>query len=155
MASIPQNLANLHIQPRRSTETDRRPLLSDSLAASETASLISQPYARHNDDDGEATPRAQSPAPTARRETLATATPQPYRGFPSEAHYLAALRAWAEEKKYIRYDTGLKGFYGERTVEEYASQPPVSLGIREKWRARKEKRGRGEAGGKGRRNTLA
>ncbi|KAK4550864.1 hypothetical protein LTR36_000444, partial [Oleoguttula mirabilis] len=64
----------------------------------------------------------------------------PYKGFPSEAHYLAALHEWAESKKYIQTtDTTLYGFYGENTIEDYASRPKIEgLGLRRKWRARKE-----------------
>nr|POF17524.1 hypothetical protein CFP56_12938 [Quercus suber] len=125
-------------RPRQSQETDRHHLLadSDSIAPSESASLYVP--------DGDRTPRATSPNPTAaqhllsRRETITDPTPQPYKGFPSEAHYLAALHAWAETKKYLEPEKMLVGWYGEKTMEEYASAPKLELGLRKKWKARKE-----------------
>lgn len=47
--------------------------------------------------------------------------------FKTEEEYMAALREWAEEKKFVKIgdgDTQLKGFYGERTMSEYAKRPP-------------------------------
>lgn len=61
---------------------------------------------------------------------------------------MAALREWAESKKYLQQDqTQLVGYYGERTLQEYADQPKMEgLGLRKKWKARKEeKRRRGSA----------
>ena len=159
------------LEPRPSTETERRYLLdTDSVAPSESASMIS--YGGETDDDGDRTPRAHSPSsdstqqqqhpaparrdddafriPAAgaagatehRRGTIATPSPrpQPYKGFPSEAHYLAALEAWADSKKFLEPEKTLKGFYGEKTMEEYARAPRMELGLRRKWRARKEAR---------------
>nr|POF11553.1 hypothetical protein CFP56_44391 [Quercus suber] len=109
-------------QPKRSQETDRHHLLadSDSIAPSESASYYVT--------DADRTPRATSPALTeirhglGRRETIAGPTPQPYKGFPSEAHYLAALHAWAENKKFLEPEKTLVGWYGEKTTEEYANR---------------------------------
>jgi hypothetical protein len=160
---LPQDLTALPIKPRKSTETERRHLLSPSVAPSESASMVYTP----SEYDGDRTPRAASPAPTARRETLADPTavaqPRPYRGFPSEEAYLDALREWAESKKYIYHETALNGFYGHTTMAEYASRPKIemSLGIKEKWRARKarkeeNKRAEGDRRGVGeRRATVA
>lgn len=163
--AIPKDFSTYTIQPRRSTETDRRHLLAPSIVASSAASTVGgtltpRPYSPS------ATPRAGSPAPTTRRDTLANPATQPYRGFPSEAHYLAALNAWAEEKKYIHYDRSLVGFYGAKTTEDYLNQPKVdlgmNLGLREKWRARKRRRKESKAVPlddgevrEGRRNTVA
>jgi hypothetical protein len=63
-----------------------------------------------------------------------------YRGFPSEADYLAALRAWAEERQYIQLDTALVGWYGTKTKADYLSKP--GLGLRAKSKARKEEKRR-------------
>ena len=139
---------NFSMQPRGSAETDRRHLLSGSVAPSAAASIITD----SEDGDGDRTPRAHSPAPSTqaadsrfrspagqRRDTIADPTPQPYRGFPSEAHYLAALNAWADEQKYIRpVGTELVGFFGHTSLQEYADRAPLESGLRRKWRARKE-----------------
>jgi hypothetical protein len=149
-------------QPRTSSETDRRHLLADSVAPSETSSIIT---------DGDRTPRAHSPAPstdtqrrfripanTERRGTIAdpTTTPnqQPYKGFPSEAHYLAALSAWADSKKYVEpTEMSLHGFYGHTTMQEIAARPGQDFGIKRKWREIKEARGARREGRKGDGNT--
>jgi len=68
--------------------------------------------------------------------------PKPYKGFPSEEAYLAALRAWAEEQKYFKIDTQLTGFYGTKTSEYYMNQPGL----------RSERKARMQAD---RRNTIA
>lgn len=121
-----------------------------------------------NYGDGDATPRARSPArpvaaesdsqlatngrfripagPSERRDTIADPTniPRPYRGFPSEAHYLAALKSWAESRSlYVEpLPTSLIGFYGEKTMQEYVKDagPRQELGLRKKWKARQEKK---------------
>ncbi|KAK0336470.1 hypothetical protein LTR91_015529 [Friedmanniomyces endolithicus] len=162
------------LQPRSSTETDRRHLLADSVAPSRAASFIT--------NDGDRTPRAHSPAPSdcptdapssfkipgghphPRRDTIAdpSPAPQPYRGFPSEAHYLAALHAWADQQRYVDPGkTTLYGFYGHQSLQDYASKPPMEIGIRRKWRERREaKKEREREGGKiaaattGRRGTV-
>ncbi|KAK5730508.1 hypothetical protein LTR15_000445 [Elasticomyces elasticus] len=150
---------------------DRRHLLSDSVAPSSAASIVTD----ISDGDGDRTPRAHSPAPSyrltderyripssQRRDTIAdpTTIPQPYKGFPSEAHYLAALHAWAEGKKYIEpTETSLYGFFGHTSLQEYASKPPLETGLRRKWRARKEakkeqKQEQAQKIAAGRRNTV-
>lgn len=142
--------ANFTTKPRSSTETDRRHLLSQSVAPSETSSII----------DGDRTPRAHSPAPSSqlteyeRRDTIAESTPtrRPYKGFPSEEEYLEALRAWAESKKYLQFDRTLVGFYGATTMQEYASRPGVEIGWKKKWNERKARKEEKKAG---RRNTVA
>lgn len=160
-------------QRRDSAESERRHLLADSVAPSESASIITD----ITGGDGDRTPRARSPAssvrhveadtrskipanqqPYPRRDTMAdpSSVPAPYRGFPSEAQYLAALNQWAESKKYIETtDTALIGFYGATTMEEYASRPTQDLGIKKKWRARKEaKRAKQEDKSGARRTTV-
>jgi len=158
--------------PRPSTETDRRQLLAESTAPSETSSIYTA-------TDGDRTPRASSPARSTqtqtqrqthtRHQSMASPAPsqsQSYRGFPSQAAYLSALQQWADSKKYLEpLDTGLKGFYGETTMEDYAARPKAfqgeGLGLKKKWRARKqsraEEKGRKEEGERsrlGRRATV-
>lgn len=53
-------------------------------------------------EDGDRTPRGRSPLRFA-----SITTPRSYRGFPSEAHYLAALQEWADSKKYLEPETRL------------------------------------------------
>ena len=53
---------------------------------------------------------------------------------------MAALQEWAEEKKYIQPQKQVIGFYGDKTMEEYASGPGLELGWRKKWKARKEQK---------------
>lgn len=136
--------------PRPSNETDRRQLLAEeSIAPSETSSIYTA-----RGTEGDRTPRATSPARStqtqrhtrhsslASQSTAQTQT-QPYRGFPSEAAYLSALQQWADSKKYLEpMETGLRGFYGETTMEELAARPKAfngeGLGLKRKWRARKQ-----------------
>ena len=129
---------NHSFEPRKSTETDQRHLLSDSVAPSESASMITD-Y-----EDGDRTPRARSPIRGA-----STAT---YKGFQSEAHYLAALEEWAESKRYLEPETRLIGFYGPKSMEWYASQPGVEIGLKRKWKARKQRKAEQQDQ---RRNTVA
>lgn len=155
--------------PRSSTDTDRRHLLQpDSLAPSETTSIVTA-------TDGDCILWDHSPASPqpSRRETELAPSSRPYRGFPSEAHYLAALRAWAESRQYADpFETGLIGFYGTSTMGEMASKPPPTfegLHLKEKWRARRERKKEaaaeaaavtgskaavGEEGSRRRRNTM-
>ncbi|THV87220.1 hypothetical protein D6D02_08070 [Aureobasidium pullulans] len=71
------------------------------------------------------------PSPTPSSQTTAStilptyAQTGSYKGFPSEAAYLAALTEWAETKKYIQpSEEGqtLSGFFGYKTMEEYTGQ---------------------------------
>jgi hypothetical protein len=125
---------------RQSTDTDRRTLVAESIAPSESVSQRDTIFT-----DGNATPRARSPARTLTEDTPQrvqsnTSTIRPYRGFASEAEYLAALHAWAEEKKYVQPDSSLVGFYGQTTVEELASRPRMQFGISKLLKGRKEKK---------------
>ncbi|CAF9937301.1 MAG: hypothetical protein ALECFALPRED_007165 [Alectoria fallacina] len=59
-------------------------------------------------------------------------TPAKYRGHATEEEYLAALRAWAEEKLYTQPadKSTLVGFYGAETMKErIARQPPLKMRI--------------------------
>ncbi|KAL9533859.1 hypothetical protein SMMN14_02889 [Sphaerulina musiva] len=107
-----------HQRLRHSTETERT-LVED-----------------HVDTTTHPTPRAASPT-----RTLVDASDSPYRGFPSKAHYLAALHEWAEEKRYLPAGTTtVEGFYGNTTLESYASRPKHELGIRRRLREIMEKK---------------
>jgi hypothetical protein len=71
---------------------------------------------------------ARPPSPTPSTQTT-TSTILPtyaetgsYKGFPSEAAYIAALTEWAEHKKYVQPSEEaqtLSGFFGYKTIEEY------------------------------------
>lgn len=62
-----------------------------------------------------------------------------YKGYKSEEDYLAALKAWAEDKALMQpgEKNGLEGFYGRETMQECIAKNP-------RLRERKEKRGEGE-----------
>lgn len=138
---------------RPSTETERRALLS---TTNPNTASFKQTSTSHP-TDGEETARANSPAPSwrssstattlaARQSSIATTT-TPYKGFPSEAAYLRALEEWAEEKKYIQPSDEshtLSGWYGTKTMDDYieGQDKAPELGLRKKWRARKEERAR-------------
>lgn len=119
--------------PRRaSQETEHRHLLAPSGTTTPAATSVVDL------STGGRTPRARSPA-----------SDEGYRGFASKAAYLEALQQWADEKKYLEPDTGLQGFYGTVTMEEYARRPGLKvegLGLRRKvkgWRERREGKGDG------------
>ncbi|KJX96115.1 hypothetical protein TI39_contig831g00012 [Zymoseptoria brevis] len=126
--------SHMDAAPRRSTDTAQRHLLAESIAPSESASQ------RDMDFSGELTPRAQSPARTLTDQTTHVRNVRPYRGFASEAEYLAALNAWAESKKYVQQESNLVGFYGHTTVEELANRPRIQFGISKLLKGRKEKK---------------
>ncbi|KAF1827536.1 uncharacterized protein K489DRAFT_375646 [Dissoconium aciculare CBS 342.82] len=141
---------------RHSIETERRHLLSDdhSIAPSESLSQVDASLY----GDGERTPCARSPTASdpqnSRRGTIADPATVPtisYRGYPSEAHYLAALRAWADSKRYVENDSALVGFYGQTTMAEYCGRPRVEFGFKKMMRERKKKR---DAARETRRTTL-
>ena len=70
--------------------------------------------------------------------------------YKSEDDYLAALREWAEEKKYTRLgDQGLIGFYGRKTMDEYAAEQPPNFVLGRKRRASAAVDGQGVAHGAG------
>ncbi|KAI6871658.1 hypothetical protein KC338_g2520 [Hortaea werneckii] len=75
-----------------------------------------------------------------------------YKGFPSQEAYLAALNEWAETQKYLPVgDNGVTGFYGEKTLEEYArKEPKGEMGVGEVLRRKMRwRRGDGKAGKEG------
>ncbi|KAL8728533.1 MAG: hypothetical protein Q9166_005355 [cf. Caloplaca sp. 2 TL-2023] len=114
----------------------------------------------------------QSNHPTVRFEPLRTEQPRPCRRtseissilprysvarygiYGSEEEYLVALRAWAEEKSYVRLGekTALTGFYGKKTMEDYKSQPGL-WGHRKKEKDNGQGRGNEVNGGQEKRGT--
>lgn len=137
MAAVSQSGA-----ARASAETERRQPLTENICPSETSSMFDVETLV-----GERTPRARSPASArtiARSSSQSTAvdhSTQSYKGFPSRAHYLAALNEWADSKRYL--DPGestLTGYYGTTTVSELASRPRIEFGFSNWKQQRKEKR---------------
>lgn len=122
-----------------SFESDRQHLLADTILPpphSSAASFVSvATITDHKERDVPLSPSTTEIPDTA---SIVVPTQTPYRGFPSEADYLAALRAWAKDKEYVQFDTALIGFYGRKTQEDYLSQP--GLGLRKKAKARKEEK---------------
>jgi hypothetical protein len=129
-----------------SFESDRQHLLADTILPpphSSAASFVSvATITDHKEPD--ASP-SQSTIDIPNPASIAVPVQTPYRGFPSEAEYLAALRAWAKEKEYVQFDTALIGWYGQKTGEYYLSQP--GLGLRKKAKARKEEKRRATISG--------
>ncbi len=68
--------------------------------------------------------------------------PTPYKGFPSEEAYLAALRSWAMEKEFIKFDTALVGWQGKKTMDDYANQPGIEFAWRTRMKERKAEKQR-------------
>jgi hypothetical protein len=129
-----------------SFESDRQHLLADTILPpphSSAASFVSvATITDHKEPD--ASP-SQSATDIPNAASIAVPVQTSYRGFPSEAEYLAALRAWAKEKEYVQFDTALIGWYGRKTKEDYLNQP--GLGLRKKAKARKEEKRRATISG--------
>ena len=132
--------------PNMSFESDCQHLLADTILppphSSATSFVSVAAITDHKEPD--ASP-SQSTAEIPDTPSVAVPMQTPYRGFPSEADYLAALRAWAQEKEYIQLDTALIGWYGQKTQEYYLSQP--GLGLRKKAKAQKEEKHRATISG--------
>jgi hypothetical protein len=129
-----------------SFESDRQHLLAETILPpphSSAASFVSVATVTPHKD------RPVSPSQSATdipdTASIVVPTQTPYRGFRSEADYLAALRAWAQEKQYVQLDTALIGWYGQKTKEDYLNQP--GLGLRTKLKARKEEKRRATISG--------
>ena len=137
-----------------SFESDRQHLLADTILPPPHSSAASFVSVATITDHKE---RNASPSPSTTKipDTASIVVPMqtPYRGFPSEADYLAALHAWAKEKEYVQFDTALIGFYGRKTQEDYLSQP--GLGLRKKAKARKEEKRRATISGESERGDSA
>ncbi|MCJ1318759.1 hypothetical protein MMC15_004090 [Xylographa vitiligo] len=81
-------------------------------------------------------------ADTASLRTLPAYTPSRWGRYATEAEYLAALRAWVEERQYGApgEQSALVGFYGAKTMSDYAAGPGLGGD-------KKKGRGAGEAPG--------
>lgn len=133
--SIPKTLS------RMSFESDRQRLLAETplpIPDSSAASFVSVATVTDRKDRDVSPSTSTADIPDTASNIAPSSTP--YRGFPSEAAYLAALRAWAEEREHVQLDTALVGWYGTKTKEHYLSQP--GLDLRSKFKARKEEKRR-------------
>ncbi|GAB1726559.1 hypothetical protein NU195Hw_g2484t1 [Hortaea werneckii] len=160
------------VHDKHSQDPDAKETMADSLAPSDPAKMIT---IIEDNDQNNAPPRTETPSlATLRAPRISTEDPPPayterpvslsndesklhnhgnsYKGFPSQEAYLAALNEWAEAQKYLPVgDNGVTGFYGEKTLEEYARKEPkgeMGFGeaLRKKMRWRK---GDGKAGKEG------
>ncbi|KAI7114028.1 hypothetical protein KC343_g18223 [Hortaea werneckii] len=94
----------------------------------------------------------EQPAPLSDNESKHHNHGNSYKGFPSQEAYLAALNEWAETQKYLPVgDNGVTGFYGEKTLEEYArKEEKGEIGFGEALRRKmRRRRGDGKAGKEG------
>ena len=124
-----------------SFESDRRHLLAETILSppqSSAASFVS--VATITDRKDRDVSPSQSTVTIPDTASIVVPIQTPYRGFPSEAAYLAALRSWAADKEYVQMDTALVGWYGKKTREDYLNQP--GLGLRDKMKVRKEEKAR-------------
>ncbi|KAK0508945.1 hypothetical protein JMJ35_008316 [Cladonia borealis] len=119
-------------------------LPSHSLSQPTTTTTITQPYQPATTTDHDNDVDTQSLLPPYSPPTTTS-----YRGHASEAAYLAALRAWAEDKMYStpQDKCALPGFYGRETMRECIDKNP-ELGIRF-GRGKKRKEGKVEGEGEG------
>jgi hypothetical protein len=119
----PSQTAPYNTQPQVKAETQTQ-------TPSQTPSTSRQEYYAPNPSTSttETPSYARPPSPTPSTQTT-TSTILPtyaetgsYKGFPSEAAYIAALTEWAEHKKYVQPSEEaqtLSGFFGYKTIEEY------------------------------------
>ena len=149
-------MATLNSSPNPEADHDTAPLLSPPASS---ATNDHPPAAEPSTNPPEySAPPASTPTPNARRVRFNTPPPASdpdnasllpsysaakYGNYTSEADYLAALRAWADEKAFIEPgDTGLVGFYGKTTMEEYIQRP--GGGVRSKRKEKNETRKEGK-----------
>ena len=89
-------------------------------------------------------------ADTDNASLLPAYTPAKYRGHATQEEYLAALRAWAEEKLYTQPadKSTLVGFYGSETMKERTARapPPLKMRIGRKRKGSKAGEGVGQEG---------
>ena len=163
-------MAKVNNSPYSPADHDTAPLLPPSASS---AAIKQSPAAEpctnppNSDPPEYYAPPASTAPPGARRVRFSTPPPSPppasdpdntsllpsysaakYGNYTSEADYLAALRAWAEEKAFVEPgDNGLIGFYGKTTMEGYIQRP--GGGVRSK---RKEKAETKKEEGKGARH---
>ena len=147
-------------QPASETNSDTIPLLTPPPTTTQPTSIPSTTPATDQSlqPPSYSHPQNPIPPPTTRRVRFSTDTDNTsllpsysaakYGAFSSEAEYLSALRAWAEEKTYLDAgDKGLVGFYGRETMEGYIARP--GGGMRTKKTTRKQNKGTGEGEGMG------
>jgi len=140
-----------------SFESDREHLLSNksllppslysaSVNISNTTITTTAPSVAPDDSitPTQSTTQLNTEAPNADSEPAPESkTPTPYRGFPSEEAYLAALRNWAMEKEgYIKFDTALVGWQGRKTMDDYVNQPGMEFAWRTRMKERKAEKQR-------------
>ena len=114
---------------RQSIESDRLHLLSEehnippSAFTSQAPSVLSRASSQATLKANE-TASAASLSPTVSAPPLTASATAARRFTKSEEEYLAALRAWVEEKQYISLgpSTTLEGFYGKKTMDMYAAK---------------------------------
>ncbi|KAI5196677.1 hypothetical protein E4T39_07690 [Aureobasidium subglaciale] len=103
-------------QPQSQTSTSEREYYSKTSTTTTTTTTTAIPdYARPPSP----TPSTQTTASTILPTYAQTGS---YKGFPSEAAYMAALTEWAETKKYIQPSEDghtLTGFFGCKTMNDY------------------------------------
>ncbi|KAH0382128.1 hypothetical protein KCU92_g6586, partial [Aureobasidium melanogenum] len=97
---------------------------------------------------------ARPPSPTPSTQTTAStilpsyADTGSYKGFSSEAAYIAALTEWAEHKKYVQPSEeaqSLSGFFGYKTMEDYTG--PRTPRDESRMTRRKSSQSQGQRGG--------
>lgn len=164
---------NFSFRDKASQDTNPKGTMTESVTPSESASTTTVVRNKTNN----ASPQTQHPSSLATLPTprISTEDPPPaysaqpthtpnghtnphhnhgnksYKGFPTQEAYLAALHEWAETQKYLPVgDNGVTGFYGTKTLEEYARrEPKVEVGfgsaLRRKmgWRRRRKEGGGG------------
>lgn len=166
-------MATVNSSPNPESDHDTAPLLSPlaSSAANDHSPAAEPSIDSPNTNPPEYyAPPASTPPPNTRRVRFNTPPPASdpdntsllpsysaakYGNYTSEADYLTALRAWAEEKAFVEPgETGLVGFYGKTTMEGYIQRP--GGGVRSKRREKidtKEEKGAENTEGKERRKS--
>jgi hypothetical protein len=120
---------------RQSIESDRLHLLSQehnlppSALTSQAPSVISRKTSQTTLKAKDATPTEEL-NPTTSSPPLSKTATAARRFTKSEEEYLAALRAWVEEKQYVSLgeNTQLTGFYGKKTMDMYIAKPGPNWG---------------------------
>jgi len=120
---------------RQSIESDRLHLLSNgnSLAPSARTSQAPSILSRTSSQStlkANQNPTSESLSPTQSAPPLSKTATAARRFTKSEEEYLAALRAFFEERQYITLgaNTTLEGFYGKKTMDMYAAKPGPNWG---------------------------
>jgi hypothetical protein len=101
-------------------ESDRRHLLAPSIApsvaTSRAPSIKSVKFAgESSNENGKVINISDESEGSSSSDSN---VPRPYRGFPSQEAYLAALLEFGREKQYFETEQRLIGFYGTKTVED-------------------------------------